>query len=77
MRLSVHLLSGGKFWEAGTEIPPEISVPGGALKYLIPEDQAEEESCPANRNHGSDLGPDTSPRKPCKGAVRYPESTGG
>jgi hypothetical protein len=33
MRFTCHLLSDGRFYPAGTEIPPEVAVPGGAMQY--------------------------------------------
>jgi hypothetical protein len=35
MRLSCHLISGGKFYHAGVEIPEGVAVPGGAMKYVV------------------------------------------
>ena len=31
MRLSVHLIAGGRFYPAGTTIPEGTAVPGGAM----------------------------------------------
>ena len=36
MRLSVHLIAGGRFYPAGTTIPEGTAVPGGAMGYVIP-----------------------------------------
>jgi hypothetical protein len=37
MRFRCHLLVAGQFFEAGTEIPPEVPVPGAAMRYVIPD----------------------------------------
>ena len=41
MRLRVHLIAGGRFYPAGTEIPEGVAVPGGALRYEVGTDLAE------------------------------------
>ena len=38
MRLSCHLLACGQFYPAGSEIPPEVVVPGRAMQYVIPDE---------------------------------------
>lgn len=34
MRLSCHLIVGGQFYPAGSEVPPGVTVPGGAMAYV-------------------------------------------
>jgi hypothetical protein len=35
MRFSCHLIAGGQFYWAGAEVPPEVVVTGGAMKYVV------------------------------------------